>query len=83
MTAFRRRLAFPPELCWLGIECLPHDVDSEARALRAVVMTVSPNTEAACYTFSIRYENFAERTGLNMHGIRRLGFPSYLGWSEL
>ena len=28
---------------------IPHDVDSEARALRVVVMTVFPNTEAACY----------------------------------
>ena len=63
--------------------CIPHDAESDARALRAVIMAVFPDTAAACYTFSIRYEDFAKRTGLNMHRIRRLGFPSYLGWSEL
>lgn len=59
---------------WL--HCIPHCVDSDARALRVVVMTVFPNTVAACYMFSIRYEDFAERTGLNMHPVRRLGFSS-------
>lgn len=60
-----------------------HYVDSYARELRAAVIAVFPNPVVACYPFSSGYEDFAERTGLNMHGIRRLGFPSYLGWGEL
>ena len=36
---------------------IPHDADSDARALRVVVMTVFPNTAAACYTFSVRYND--------------------------
>ena len=55
-----------------------HDADSYARELRAAVIAVFSdfsNPVVACYPFSIGYEDFAERTGLNMHGIRRLGFP--------
>ena len=36
---------------------IPHDADSDARALRVVVMTVFPNTAAACCTFSVRYND--------------------------
>lgn len=49
---------------------LPHDADSDARVLRAVVMTVFPQTRKACYTFSTSHTDFMERTGLNLHGIR-------------
>lgn len=48
----------------------PHDADSDARALRNVVTTVFPQVRRACYTFSISYEDFMERTGLNLHGVR-------------
>lgn len=49
---------------------IPHDADSDARVLRAVVMTEFPLVKRACYAFSTSYEDFMERTGLNMHGIR-------------
>jgi len=49
---------------------LPHDADSDVRALRAVVMTAYPNVRLATYTFSTTYQTFIERTGLNMHGVR-------------
>lgn len=52
------------------IQHVPHDADSDARVLRAVVMTVFPEVKYACYTFSISYEDFMARTGLNMHGVR-------------
>jgi hypothetical protein len=52
------------------IRHLPHDADSDVKALRAVVMTAYPNVRLATYTFSCTYQVFIERTGLNMHGIR-------------
>ena len=52
------------------IQHVPHDADSDARVLRAVVLTVFPLVRKACYTFSISYEDFMGRTGLNMHGVR-------------
>lgn len=53
---------------WL--QHLPHDADSDARVLRAVVMSVFPMVKSACYTFSTNHDDFMKRTGLNMHGIR-------------
>jgi hypothetical protein len=49
---------------------IPHDADSDARILRGVVMTAFPSVRKACYTFSTSHEDFMERTGLNMHGVR-------------
>ncbi|KAL4983820.1 hypothetical protein BDW68DRAFT_168081 [Aspergillus falconensis] len=43
-------------------------LSSDARVLRVEVMTVFPDTAAACYTFT--YKGFADRTGMNMHSGR-------------
>jgi hypothetical protein len=51
------------------IEFVPHDADSDARALRCVVMTEFPNVRMACTTFSISYQEYMRRTGLDMHEI--------------
>jgi hypothetical protein len=48
----------------------PHDADSDARVLRAVVMCVFPMVKKACYAFSTSHDGFMKRSGLNMHGIR-------------
>lgn len=58
---------------WLQYEPLykPNDEISDARALRAIVMTEFPKTQtnAACYAFSISCKEFMERTGLNIFEI--------------
>jgi len=51
-----------------------NDADSDARALRVVVMTEFRNMNRDCYTFSISCEDFLDRTGLNMHGISPLTY---------
>ncbi|KAB8212688.1 hypothetical protein BDV33DRAFT_186321 [Aspergillus novoparasiticus] len=44
---------------------MPDGADSNARALRAVVMAAFQEVRSACYAFSISCERFRERTGLN------------------
>ena len=58
----------------------PNDADKNARALRAVVMTSFPQTNAACYAFSIGCKEFMERTGLNMLNIGHLTYTHYPMW---
>ncbi|KAF2744341.1 hypothetical protein M011DRAFT_479926 [Sporormia fimetaria CBS 119925] len=49
------------------VEFIPHDADSEARALRCVVMTEFPNVRLASMVFSISHQEYMKRTGLDMH----------------
>ena len=58
----------------------PNDADNNARALRVVAMTVLPQTNAACYVFSISCKEFMERMGLNMLKIGRLTYAHYPIW---
>lgn len=55
----------------------PHDADNDARALIAVVMTESLQTNAACYAFSISCKEFIERTGLNELEFGHLRYAHY------
>ncbi|PYH76416.1 hypothetical protein BO82DRAFT_359133 [Aspergillus uvarum CBS 121591] len=53
---------------------LPYSACSTARILRAITISQFPKTTEACYTFSVSYIEFANRTGLGMYGIRELPF---------
>ena len=58
----------------------PNFTDNDAWALRVIVMTMFPRTNAACYTFSISCQGFMERTGLNMLNIGHLTYTHYPMW---
>lgn len=55
-----------------GVSYTSDGADSDARALRAVVMAAFPNVGAACYSFSISCRRFMARTGLNMMEVGNL-----------
>ena len=51
------------------ITFVPHDADSDASALRAVVMTEFSNVRLACMVFSISHKEYMGRTTLDMHEV--------------
>lgn len=51
------------------IEFVPHDADSDTRALRCVVMSEFPNVRLACMVFSVSHQEYMRRTGLDMHEV--------------
>lgn len=63
---------------WLQYE--PNYADKDSWMLKVVVMTEFPQTNAACYAFSIGCKEFMERTGLNMLNIGHLTYTHYPMW---
>ncbi len=63
---------------------VPHDADSDAKVLRAVVMTTFPMTKQACFAFSTNFANFMLKTGLNMYKTTpTIEFPKEIDFTNL